>query len=73
MNNTSSNNHTINHIDILEQARGYAQMARTGLMSYEDAKREALPLLQVVNARGKDIAKKYGKRFMPITFTGLVR
>lgn len=40
---------------------------RAGTISYDDAKAAITEQLKTVNARGAQIAKKYGKRYRPIT------
>lgn len=44
-----------------------------GFISYEEAKIEAKPILDKINKKGKEIAKKYGKKYYPITFTEIMR
>lgn len=45
----------------------------SGAITYDQAKLLAAPILIAVNARGKEIAKKYGKRHTPVTFAGVMR
>jgi hypothetical protein len=40
----------------------------TGGLTYDEGKAKAEPLLGVINARGKEIAKKYKKTFRPLTW-----
>jgi hypothetical protein len=44
-----------------------------GIVSQEDAEREALPVIEKMNMQGKAIAKKHGKQFHPFSFAALVR
>lgn len=44
-----------------------------GLITYDEAKAEAQPWLDEMNAKGEAIAKKHHKRFYPFTFTGVMR
>lgn len=44
-----------------------------GHISYDEAKIEAKPILDKINKKGKEIAKKYGKKYYPITFTEIMR
>lgn len=44
-----------------------------GYISYDEAKTEAKPILDRINKKGKEIAKKYGKHYYPITFNELMR
>lgn len=40
---------------------------------YCDAQRKAIPLLEVLNKKGKEIADKYGRRYYPIIFSKFMR
>jgi hypothetical protein len=40
----------------------------TGGLSYEEGKAQAGPLLDIINTRGKEIAKKYKKSYRPLTW-----
>ena len=44
-----------------------------GFISYDEAKIEAKPILDRINKKGREIAKKYGKHYYPITFNELMR
>ncbi len=44
-----------------------------GRINYEQAKEEARPIVARINDKGQQIAKKYGRRFHPIRFEGLMR
>lgn len=44
-----------------------------GLITREEAKEKAQPIIDRINAKGKEIAKKYNKRFSPISFIELMR
>ena len=44
-----------------------------GYISYDEAKIEAKPILDRINKKGKEIAKKYNKNYYPITFTEIIR
>lgn len=44
-----------------------------GVITYEQAKQQAEPIINEMNKRGKEIAKKHNQRFKPFTFTGLMR
>ena len=43
------------------------------LITYEQAKEEAIPVLNEMNTKGKVIAKKHGQRYRPFTFSSLMR
>lgn len=45
----------------------------SGILSYDQAKLEATPVIEEMNRIGKEIAKRFKKKFYPFTFTGLMR
>lgn len=45
----------------------------TGRITYDEAKEMAEPIIEKMNERGKEIAKKHNQKFRPFTFTGLMR
>lgn len=44
-----------------------------GLITYKEAQAEAAPLLEAMNAKGREIAKKYGMKYREITFKHFMR
>lgn len=44
-----------------------------GEISRDLAITEAAPVIQAINQRGAEVAKKWGKRYAPQTFIGLMR
>ena len=46
---------------------------REGVIDYDTAKAEAAPVIAEMNAKGAEIAKKYGMRHKPLTFGYLMR
>lgn len=44
-----------------------------GLLSYDEAKLEAKPIIDEMNRRGSIVAQKYGKKFRPFSFAALMR
>lgn len=44
-----------------------------GVITYEEARKDAEPYLQHMNRRGAEIAKEYGCKFKPVTFAALMR
>ena len=44
-----------------------------GIINYDEAKKEAEPIITEMNKKGKEIAKKFGKKFKPFTFVSLMR
>lgn len=55
------------HIDVIK-----SQMMLSHI-TIEEAKELAKPYLEEINKRAKEIAKEYGKKFYPITFTNVSR
>jgi hypothetical protein len=45
----------------------------TGALTYNQAVIETTQLIEAMNAQGKAIAKKHGKRFSGFTFSSLMR
>lgn len=45
----------------------------TGAIDYDTAKAEAKPIIAEMNAKGAEIAKKYGRKYKPLTFGYLMR
>ena len=44
-----------------------------GAITYDEAKKQAQPIIDEMNAKGLEIAKKHNRKFRPFTFTGLMR
>jgi len=44
-----------------------------GYISYDEAKKEAEPILCKINAKGRKIAQKYNKPYYKVTFSELIR
>lgn len=44
-----------------------------GEITYENAKKQAEPIIDAINAKGQKIAKKYGKTYKKITFSEIMR
>lgn len=44
-----------------------------GELSYDEAQVKARPIIDEMNRRGQEVAKKYGKSFRPFTFASLMR
>lgn len=44
-----------------------------GLITYDEAKAEAKPIIDEMNKKGFEIAKKYNRRFKKFTFASLMR
>lgn len=48
-------------------------LLQSGAITYEQAKEQAQPKLDEMNAKGREIAKRFNKTFKPFTFTGVMR
>ena len=48
-------------------------LVNSGALTYEEAKVQAAPRLEEMNSKGREVAKKYGKKFRPFTFAALMR
>lgn len=58
---------------LLEKASQARYLYGLGKITREEAEKEIKPYLDLANQRGKEIAKKYGGRFTPITLVGFLR
>lgn len=56
-----------------EQIENIKFKLQVGLLDYYEAKKQAKPIILEMNIKGKEIAKKFGQRFKPFTFAGLMR
>lgn len=45
----------------------------SGIISYDEAKKMALPFIDSLNAKGREIAKKHGRRYVNTTFSQQMR
>jgi hypothetical protein len=45
----------------------------SGIISYDDAKIQAQPFIDLLNKKGKEIAKKHSRRFVETTFSSQMR
>jgi hypothetical protein len=42
-------------------------------ITYDEAKKEAQPIIDAINAKNKEIAKKYNKRPSKLSFAAIMR
>ena len=57
--------------DVLAEVKALKLTIQLGGISYDKAKRKDKELLKIVNEAGKEIAKRYGKKYREIKFTDL--
>lgn len=57
----------------LATAKGIAMACKFKQLTYDEAKAKAQPYLDIVNAKGKELSKKYNKRWTNINFTAIIR
>jgi hypothetical protein len=55
-------------IEAQQELRHIVLRVSTGGLSYEDGRISAEPLLAVINARGKEISKRFKKSYKPLTW-----
>ena len=48
-------------------------LLKTGQIDYDEARIKAQPILDLMNKKGEVIAKKFGKKYSKISFTGFMR
>ena len=46
---------------------------QNGLITYDEAKKEAEPILAEINTKGAEIAQRWGKKHKPLTFGYVMR
>lgn len=63
----------MNAREALATAKAICDVCHMGALTYDEAKAKCAPLIAIFNDKGKTIAAKYGRRYSPITFTGLMR
>ena len=51
----------------------FRALLASGAITYEQAKAQAGPTLDAMNAKGAEIAKRHGKKFRPFTFSKIIR
>ena len=56
--------------EFFEHLRG---LLLAGAIGYDQAKQQAESVLDEMNDKGREIAKKHGKKFRPFTFTSMMR
>lgn len=44
-----------------------------GIITYDQAEVEAKPIIEEMNRRGREIAKKYGRKFTGFKFSEVIR
>lgn len=44
-----------------------------GKITYEEAQKETMPIIQEMNIQAKEIAKKHGRKFSGFSFASLMR
>ena len=55
------------------KAEQYRDLYRLGKITREEAKNSIMPYLDEVNSKGREIAKKYNRKYRNITFSTFVR
>ncbi len=60
---------TLNRMEIADIKRRY----NLGLISREQAKLEAIPIINRINTVGQQIAKKHKVKYYPVDFVNLMR
>lgn len=55
------------------EAEKYRYMYNIGLVNREEAKKHIMPYLEKVNAKQKELSKKYNQKIKTITFSSYCR
>lgn len=56
-----------------EQMQGIRRRMLSGAITYEQAKAEATPLIEAINAQAKVIAKKHNVKASRVSFAAIMR
>lgn len=56
-----------------ENIENIKSLLKRGQINMEQAKELAMPIIDDMNLKGKEIAKEFGKKYNPITFQYLMR
>lgn len=59
--------------DNMQKIADIRKAMQSGELNYDDAFDKAKPIIDRINARGKELAKKHGMRPKMITFSELMR
>lgn len=60
-------------IDNREKIKDIRRRMVTGVISYEQAKLEAQPIINDINAKAKELAKKYNMKASKVSFAAMMR
>lgn len=52
---------------------GIRKQMLSGQITYDEAKEQAAPIIEAINAKAKEIAKKHGKRPQLVSFGAIMR
>lgn len=63
----------MNAKEAIAEARYIVSLMKAGAFTYDEAKEKCEPLFKIANDKGKQIAKKYNRKYSPITFTPFAR
>jgi hypothetical protein len=44
-----------------------------GKITYEEAREQVVPYLEVINAKGREVARRFNRTHYPLTFSGAMR
>ena len=59
--------------DNREKLYGIRAKLVSGRITYDEAKAEAAPVIEAINLKAKEIAKKHGKRPQTVSFGAIMR
>lgn len=57
----------------IDKLRAIRAQMLSGFLTYDEAKREAAPVIAEMNKRSKEIAAQHGVRFKPVSFAAVMR
>lgn len=63
----------MNSHEALAMATAIVNVVKVGGISYEEGKDKCQPYFEIINQRGSEIARKYNRKYKPITYAGLFK
>ena len=74
--NSIKNSNFLNHSFAVHNRIQIADIKRrylSGQISREQAKIESAPIIERINLKGAEVAKRWNRKYSPVNFTGLMR
>lgn len=59
--------------EAIAEARALVSTMKMGGLTYDECKSKCIPLFEIANSKGREIAKKFNKRYSDIVFASFAR